>query len=65
MLSPFVKSQIADVVIMVILAAFVALLWLDLRLIREEIGAMQHKRDFLTVRLVDLRINQEMEILSN
>ncbi|MFY9457906.1 MAG: hypothetical protein WAP23_03180 [Candidatus Spechtbacterales bacterium] len=59
MLSPFVKSQIADAVMMVMLAVFTAFLWLDLRVIREEIGAMRAERDFLALKVKEIRKNAE------
>lgn len=59
MISPLVKSQIADVVTMVVLAVFIALLWLDLSLIREEIGAMEVERDLFVRRIEGLRKDRE------
>ncbi len=56
MLSPFIKSKTTDLVIMVVLAIFVAFLWLDLRVIREELGAMQGERDLLTLKVNELKL---------
>lgn len=42
-----------------ILAGLALFLWLNLRFIQEEIGAMLAERDFLAARLADLRSDQE------
>lgn len=59
MISPFVKSSLVEGIMLAILAGLALVLWLNLRFIQEEIGAMQVERDFLAVRFADLRSNQE------
>lgn len=60
MISPlFIKSSFVEGMMLLILAGLAAFLWLNLRFIQEEIGAMEAEREFLAARLVDLRSDQE------